>query len=650
MFADRSTWFDHELRVHRSSFACKICGEQIQKEEDLETHVLSAHANFPPEQLPTILELGRVVPSQLKAQDCPFCDDWAHSLYSKRHPQGETETSADFSKILVALSKFKKHVATHQEKLAIFTVPKSMDYDGSDASGRDGGSDMSMNMSDGSPDYFDTSDAFVMETSGTQTNKSGDEVESAVENNAEERIPRVLIVGCHPITLKILTKMLQREKIQDIHTAKDGEEAYETVKASFERNDIFDLIFMNNELPKLSGLTYIRLIRNLGYEGPIIALFFLSLDIDKAYEMGVSDVIKKPLEWLAIKRVLQRFGIASNNEGMSSLPTRQLYRSRNLVDLGDPTLQPEGNSLYKPDGWAATYSDPADVVLYFDQALQDSRSVNTANLIDVLPYLHQESVMELREKYKYLVRTGPEHKGVDVAKHIRARLRHSDIKLMTAAYTTALGMWESEGYWIWLALSPDNETRRGPEFLIEALLGRTNREVHQVMNGFRAHFLELERNRGTDMEDYLDDCLRQGEDWFRDVVVSVVSGSRMEDWDNHGQPRPIDMQLVEKDVDDLFESLAGERTDETTVPRIIVLRSNAHLKEVLKIYQRKYESDLVTDAMQGASKLRVCSHATDLPPPPTSLKCHSINQADQNLETGRCHFPLPIWRPEPARS
>lgn len=619
MFVDRATWFNHELRVHRSCFTCKLCDEQMEEEEDLRNHVLSDHANFPSTQLPILLEQGRLVPSQLKARDCPFCDDWARSLYSKRNPQsGQTQPGPNYPDILVELSKFKKHVATHQEQLAIFTVPKSTDYDGLDESGQNAGSDVSVHRSEESPAMSDASDTFVVETADVNANvEEKDDI--AIDKTAEKSMPRVLIAEDNPINLAVLRRLLLHEGIQDITAAKDGQEAYDIVKEDFERNDKFDLIFMDIQMPRLSGLASTQLIRTLGCDTPIVAVTPASSDTSRAHELiqrGVNEVILKPFRQPTIRKVLQRFAIVSGDVGRPS-GTRELHRELHMFDsYYTPTVDVE--SVISPlEAFLATASsgdlgesagndsDISSVTALIAEALSSPGRVKMADLIDVLPNLHHNEIMNLRTEYKRLVKTGPDRKGVNVAKHIRARLKDDDIRFMTAAYATALGMWESEGYWISLSLTIGNGTRKGQQLLIESLFGRSNTQARLIEDGFRIHSNKLERERGTSLEGFLDPYLRQGAAWFREAVKTVLSGQRMEEIDHSGQPLPIDMQLVEKDVDELFEAVAGERGAETTISQIVVLRSDAHLREVLTIYQRKYDSDFFTDALKGTVQLRV---------------------------------------------
>ncbi|KAM0425592.1 hypothetical protein ACHAPT_009123 [Fusarium lateritium] len=110
-----STTFDGEigLRLPRLNdlspdglpFECPIC---------------FTFQSFQREKSWKLAELGRNVPASFEARDCPFCDDWAKVLQSR-------EDRAEDSSIRVSAIRFKRHVATHQEQLALFAVPLSQD-------------------------------------------------------------------------------------------------------------------------------------------------------------------------------------------------------------------------------------------------------------------------------------------------------------------------------------------------------------------------------------------------------------------------------------------------------------------------------------------------------------------------------------------
>lgn len=128
MFGDRDTWFSHELKHHRSLYVCKHCESPYTAAKLLEQHIINEHRQYSYEETQSLIEHGKLVPSQLKAEDCPFCDDWA-SILSQRRQRTDGKTSSDIEErdTLVSLTHFKRHVATHQEQLAIFALPRTVD-------------------------------------------------------------------------------------------------------------------------------------------------------------------------------------------------------------------------------------------------------------------------------------------------------------------------------------------------------------------------------------------------------------------------------------------------------------------------------------------------------------------------------------------
>jgi osomolarity two-component system sensor histidine kinase SLN1 len=83
--------------------------------------------------------------------------------------------------------------------------------------------------------------------------------------------------------------MLKLEDIYDVVVAKDGQEAYEMVKASMAEGQFFNLIFMDVQMPNLSGIESTRLIRQMGYSAPIVALtaFAEESNMKECYDSGM---------------------------------------------------------------------------------------------------------------------------------------------------------------------------------------------------------------------------------------------------------------------------------------------------------------------------------------------------------------------------
>ncbi|KAM5346557.1 hypothetical protein ACJ41O_009562 [Fusarium nematophilum] len=240
----------------------------------------------------------------------------------------------------------------------------------------------------------------------------------------------------------------------------------------------------------------------------------------------------------------------------------------------------------------ARFHDPEDITTQLAQALKGSRRPDTAPLIEILPSLTHDQVMELRAEYKRIVKTGSERKGVNIAKHIRARLKDEDPLLMKACYATALGMWESESYWANFWYQGD-KTRR--ELLIESLMGRTNGEIRLIREAFtdKKYDNSLTKCMKTELK----------EDKFKKAVLLVLDERRMEEYDHYGRLLPIDYGLVDQDVADLRRAVRSEKGGETAMINIIVQRSDSHLRAILQEYERQFRANFARDALKKSGNL-----------------------------------------------
>ncbi|POS76966.1 annexin ANXC4 [Diaporthe helianthi] len=240
----------------------------------------------------------------------------------------------------------------------------------------------------------------------------------------------------------------------------------------------------------------------------------------------------------------------------------------------------------------ARFADPQDDAQRLADALKGSKPPRTEPLIEILPGMTHEQVMNLRAEYKRLVKTGPERKGVNVAKHIRVRLKDEDPSLMKACYATALGRWESEAYWSSFWYQGD-KTRR--ELLIESLMGRTNDEIHEIKDSF------TDKKYG----DSLTRCMKLElkEDKFKKAVLMVLDEQRMDDFDRHGRPLELDYDLVRSDVHTLHKAVKAEKGGESAMIGIVVMRSDSHLREILRVYSDEYRANFARDALKKSGNL-----------------------------------------------
>lgn len=143
---------------------------------------------------------------------------------------------------------------------------------------------------------------------------------SASDTNTSAKI-RVLVAEDNAVNQEVVLRMLKLEDIYDVTVAKDGQEAYDTVKAAMSEGNKFDLIFMDIQMPNLDGLESTRLIRQMGYSAPIVALsaFAEESNIKDCMESGMDMFLSKPIRRPALKQVLQKFAtIVEEEDGEAS--------------------------------------------------------------------------------------------------------------------------------------------------------------------------------------------------------------------------------------------------------------------------------------------------------------------------------------------
>ncbi|ENI08204.1 hypothetical protein COCC4DRAFT_37949 [Bipolaris maydis ATCC 48331] len=120
---------------------------------------------------------------------------------------------------------------------------------------------------------------------------------------------RILIAEDNMINQKVMLKFLRRLGLNDIVTASDGQAAVNIVQECMDRYQPFDLIFMDDTMPVLSGHDATHLIREMGFRGPICGMM-VNLRLankQKAFDAGITTIIHKPFQLRAIREVLEQY-------------------------------------------------------------------------------------------------------------------------------------------------------------------------------------------------------------------------------------------------------------------------------------------------------------------------------------------------------
>lgn len=163
-------------------------------------------------------------------------------------------------------------------------------------------------------------------------------IDRAMSNREGQGKVRVLVADDNSTNIEVVSRMLKLEDIYDVTIAKDGQEAYDLVKANMENNQRFDVIFMDIQMPNLDGLQSTRLIRKMGYSAPIVALtaFSEESNVKECMESGMDEFLSKPIRRPALKQVLRKFATIEEEPETSSLERRTPAQTPGEREGGDP--------------------------------------------------------------------------------------------------------------------------------------------------------------------------------------------------------------------------------------------------------------------------------------------------------------------------
>lgn len=249
-----------------------------------------------------------------------------------------------------------------------------------------------------------------------------------------------------------------------------------------------------------------------------------------------------------------------------------------------------------------SFYDAAADASAMQSALNHSRNTDHKAIIQVLPRLTSDEILLLRAEYKTKVKM--HGKGINLAKHLRLKLGTSPFGKV--AYATALGRWESEAFWANCYYQAGTSRR---ELLIESLMGRSNAAIREIKSCFR----------DSRYDNSLERCMRSElrADKFRTAVLLALEERRQD------EREPVEARLVRRDVSDLYRALVSREGGETAMIYIIVLRSDAHLREVLRAYEAVYGHNFARAMIAKSRNLVVCSIPSLFTPhgsPPLSLR------------------------------
>ena len=179
-------------------------------------------------------------------------------------------------------------------------------------------------------------------------------IDRATSKKSGQAKLRVLVADDNSTNVEVVSRMLKLEDVYDVTIAKDGQEAYDMVKATMQQNQFFDVIFMDVQMPNVDGLQSTRLIRQMGYTSPIVALtaFSEESNVRECMDSGMNEFLSKPIRRPALKQVLKKFATIPEEPEAANVANPQTTTSTT------PPQQPQSPSHHDSiDEKAATQVD-----------------------------------------------------------------------------------------------------------------------------------------------------------------------------------------------------------------------------------------------------------------------------------------------------
>ncbi|SMR41854.1 unnamed protein product [Zymoseptoria tritici ST99CH_1E4] len=161
---------------------------------------------------------------------------------------------------------------------------------------------------------------------------------------------RVLVAEDNKVNQEVVLRMLKLEDIYDVTVAKDGQEALDLVKESMcgDERKAFNLIFMDVQMPNVDGLQSTRLIREIGYQAPIVALtaFAEESNIQDCLDSGMNYFLSKPIRRPQLKKVLREYCAPipeENEEATTPVDERRGSTNTTIVMVNGPSTNGSSN-------------------------------------------------------------------------------------------------------------------------------------------------------------------------------------------------------------------------------------------------------------------------------------------------------------------
>lgn len=121
--------------------------------------------------------------------------------------------------------------------------------------------------------------------------------------------PKILIADDHFLIRQFVKRTLVDSGIENIDLVNDGNEAIDSINASIENKDLYDIVFLDWNMPILSGIDVLAYIRTKPtYQNSAVVMFTAESEkqnIMKAIKMGATSYILKPIAPMELNKKIR---------------------------------------------------------------------------------------------------------------------------------------------------------------------------------------------------------------------------------------------------------------------------------------------------------------------------------------------------------
>lgn len=135
---------------------------------------------------------------------------------------------------------------------------------------------------------------------------------------------------------RLITFLLQKAGAR-VTLAQDGVEALEIVESGQTRDERYDVILMDMQMPRMDGYTATTRLREMGVTLPIVALTAHALEHDrqKCLDAGCTDYLSKPIQRRDLLHAVARY--ANPSAILAGSPNQEESASCRVAGWETPT-------------------------------------------------------------------------------------------------------------------------------------------------------------------------------------------------------------------------------------------------------------------------------------------------------------------------